>query len=67
MNKTISNSSLTESNSAVESAASLDTNQPVVRLVSINLDDHIASNEEANNDIQPGPSGLNSKQKDVKK
>ena len=59
---------LTESHSAIESAASLevDTNQPIVRLVPINLDDHIVSNEEANIDIQPGPSGLNSKQKDKK-
>ena len=75
MNETISNLSLTErpahteSHSAIESSVSLEvgTNQPIVRLVPIKPDDHIVSNEEANIDIQPGPSGLNSKQKDKKK
>ena len=53
--------------SAAESAAKseVDINQPTVNVQS---DDDIASNEEANiDDIQPGPSGLNSKPKNEKK
>ena len=53
--------------SAVESAAEseIDIDQPTVNVQS---DDDIASNEEANiDDIQPGPSGLNSKPKNEEK
>ena len=58
--------------SAAESAAKseVDINQPTVNVQS---DDDIASNEEANidesinDDIKPGPSGLNSKPKNDEK
>ena len=53
--------------SATESAvkSEVDINQPTVNIQS---DDDIASNEEANiDDIQPGPSGLNSKPKNEEK
>ena len=53
--------------SAAESAtkSEVDINQPTVNVQS---DEDIASNEEANiDDIQPGPSGLNSKPKNEEK